>query len=246
MPEISFHILTIFPDMFTSPLSESILRRAIDGGAIDIDIRNIRDFTEDRHHVTDDAPYGGGAGMVMKPEPIVAAVESIRDSLAVKHASRVVYMSPQGALFTQKEAHRLAQYDDLILLCGRYEGVDERAIELVVDEELSIGDYVLTGGELAAMVVVDAVSRLVPGVVGRAESVENDSFGQGQGLLDWPHYTRPETFRGLRVPDVLLSGHHANIEEWRRKMAMEKTKRVRPDLLEARNRKENNDPDGDQ
>jgi len=222
-----FIVLTLFPGMFDGPFRESILARAVEAGLILIDVRDIRAHTQDRHHVADDAPYGGGAGMVMKVEPVVAAVEAARADLAPARA-RVIYLSPQGRVFNHAAARKLALEDNLILLCGRYEGIDQRALDLVVDEEISIGDYVLTGGELPAMVLIDAVARQIPGVVGKSDSVENDSFSQG--LLDWPHYTRPEEYRGLRVPDVLLSGHHANIDQWRREQAAEKTRRVRPDL----------------
>ena len=223
------YVLTLFPRMFESPLSESIVGRAIEAGKLDIRIRNVRDHARDKHHVTDDAPYGGGAGMVMKVEPLVEAVETIQNELTPDKA-HVIYLSPQGRVFNQELAGELARRPHLILICGRYEGVDQRVLDLVVDEELSIGDYVLTGGELPAMVAIDAVARLIPGVVGCADSVEEESFRNG--LLDWPHYTRPEEFRGLRVPETLLSGHHAKIREWRLNQAIEKTKRVRPDLYE--------------
>ena len=222
-----FHILTLFPEMFDGPLSASILGRARESGRIDWDVRNIRDYTHDKHHVTDDTPYGGGAGMVMKVEPIVEAIETLQADLVPRRA-HVVYLSPQGTVFNQRAAARLAREEHLVLLCGRYEGVDERALELVVDEEISIGDYVLTGGEIPAMVLVDAIARHLPDVVGRAESVRNDSFTDG--LLDWPHYTRPEVFRGLAVPETLLGGAHARIEAWRLDQALQKTRRTRPDL----------------
>ncbi len=224
---LTFHILTLFPDMFSGPFSESILARALESKKIDIDIRNIRDHTHDKHHVADDSPYGGGAGMVMKAEPVVEAIETVQADIAPRQA-HVIYLSPQGSVFNHDKAVELARHDHLVLLCGRYEGIDQRALDLVVNEEISIGDYVLTGGEIPAMVLVDAVSRQVPDVVGRMDSVTDDSFSHG--LLDWPHYTRPEVFRGERVPEVLLSGHHAKIMEWRWAQAAEKTRRVRPEL----------------
>lgn len=219
-------ILTLFPAMLTGPLSESIIKRALENGVCKIEIVDIRDFANDKHKTADDAPYGGGGGMVMKAEPVVASVEAMKTG---GKGERVVHLSPQGAPFTQARARQLAELKHLILLCGHYEGIDERALELVVDEEISIGDYVLTGGELPAMVLTDSIVRLLPGAVGNEASIQNDSFWNG--ILDCPHYTRPEEFRGRKVPDVLLSGHHAQIEKWRRERAMEKTRRVRPDLL---------------
>lgn len=223
---IQFDILTLFPGMFTSPLQESILNKARQKGLVRVTVHNLRDFTEDKHRTADDAPYGGGAGMVMKVEPIVKALESIRSSAV--HA-RAVLLSPQGKPFTQEAAQRLSTYGQIMLVCGRYEGVDERVLEFV-DEELSIGDYVLSGGEFAALVVVDVVARLVPGVVGDQESVLEDSFAGS--LLKYPQYTRPASFRGSDVPDVLISGDHAKIRKWRRAEALKKTLQRRPDLLE--------------
>ncbi|MBN1515514.1 tRNA (guanosine(37)-N1)-methyltransferase TrmD [Candidatus Sumerlaeota bacterium] len=221
-------ILTLFPSMFDGPFTESIIKRAVDAEVCEIEIVDIRDFTHDKHNTADDTPYGGGCGMVMKVEPVVEAVESVtKDS----PDARVIYLSPQGPRFTQNKARELAALPHLVLLCGHYEGIDERAFELAVHEELSIGDYVLTGGELPAMVVADSVIRLLPGAVGNDASVQNDSFWNG--LLDCPHYTRPEEYRGLRVPGVLLSGHHAKIDEWRHQQALEKTHRIRPDLYET-------------
>jgi len=233
---LQFDILTLFPQLFDSPFSHSILKRAKEAGLISIRLTDIRNFTQDKHRRADDIPYGGGPGMVMKPEPIVAAIESVSET--GKQARRI-YFSPQGRPLQQKHLAEYLKYDQLILLCGRYEGVDERAIELVIDEEVSIGDYILTGGEFAAMVFVDALSRLVPGVLGEEESLKNESFASpfekgeqvGSPLLEYPQYTRPPEFRGLKVPNILLSGDHAKIEEWRRAQALERTRRKRPDLL---------------
>ena len=220
-------ILTLFPGFFQGPLSESILQRARERGILNIGITNIRDYTTDRHHVTDDYPYGGGAGMVMKPEPIARAIHGLSGEGPKPH---VIYLTPQGALFNQDRAKALAQKERLILLCGRYEGIDERIRVLYVHEEISIGNYVLTGGETAALVVIEAIARMIPGVLGNESSYKNDSFYAG--LLDYPQYTRPEEFEGERVPEALLSGHHKKIEEWRRRQALARTLRVRPDLLE--------------
>ena len=224
-------IITIFPEAF-APLDLSILGRARAAGIVDIRVHNLRDFTTDRHRTVDDYPYGGGAGMVMKPEPFFAAVEAImREARTAR--PRIILTTPQGRLFTQEIANELASWDHLILLCGHYEGVDERVSEGLATDEISIGDYVLTGGELAAMVIVDAVVRLIPGVVGEEESVRQDSFSEG--LLDYPQYTRPPEFRGMRVPEVLLSGHHEQIRRWRRKEALRRTLLRRPDLLRKAN-----------
>ncbi|MDR5695522.1 MAG: tRNA (guanosine(37)-N1)-methyltransferase TrmD [Armatimonadota bacterium] len=224
-------IVTIFPEAFT-PLELSILGRARAAGIVDIHIHNLRDFTTDRHRTVDDYPYGGGAGMVMKPEPFFAAVEAILREARTERP-RIILTTPQGRLFNQAIARELASWDHLILLCGHYEGVDERVALGLATDEISIGDYVLTGGELAAMVIVDAVVRLIPGVVGEEESVRQDSFSEG--LLDYPHYTRPPEFRGMRVPEVLLSGHHEAIRRWRRKEALRRTLLRRPDLLNRAN-----------
>jgi tRNA (guanine37-N1)-methyltransferase len=218
-----FDIFTLFPDMFRGPFSESMLKRAQERGLLSIALHNIREATRDKHHVVDDYPYGGGAGMVMKPEPIFDAVE------AVYEGGPIILLSPQGQLFNQEVARRLAREARVTLVCGHYEGVDERVCERLVTEELSIGDYVLTGGELAAMVVVDAVSRLVPGVLGGEASIEEESHGEG--LLEYPQYTRPPEFRGWRVPDVLLSGHHGQVARWRRKESLRRTRERRPDLF---------------
>ena len=219
-------ILTLFPNMFSSPLRESILGRAVEKGLIQIQTINIRDFTLDKHQVVDDAPYGGGQGMVMKVEPIARAIESVK---AQNPSARTIYLTPQGKPFHQDLARRLSTQSHLILLCGRYEGIDERVRELFIDEEISIGDYVLTGGELPAMVLVDAVSRFIPGVLGSDRSAEEDSFFNS--LLEYPQYTRPVEFKGCRVPEVLLSGNHSAISLWRRKEAIRRTSLRRPDLL---------------
>ncbi len=216
-------VLTLFPEMFQGPLTESMLRRAREAGLININLVNIRDFTSDKHQTADDSPYGGGAGMVMKAEPIQKAVSSKR-----KAESRVILLCPTGKLLTQEKVKELAKEKHLILICGHYEGIDERVRDLV-DEEISIGDYVLTGGELPAMVLIDAIARNIPGVVKEEESVKKDSFYKG--LLDYPSYTKPDEFEGQRVPEVLLSGHHAEIGRWRRKEALRKTLYLRPDLL---------------
>ncbi|MBE3561044.1 MAG: tRNA (guanosine(37)-N1)-methyltransferase TrmD [Ktedonobacteraceae bacterium] len=217
-----FDIFTLFPAMFEGPFNESILKRAQARGLLSIALHNIRDATSDRHHIVDDYPYGGGAGMVMKPEPIFAAVE------AVYQGGPIIYLTPRGRLFNQQIARELAREPRITLLCGHYEGIDERVCQHLVTDEISIGDYVLTGGELAAMVVVDAVSRLVPGVLAES-STEEESHSNN--LLEYPHYTRPPEFRGWCVPDVLLSGHHENIARWRRKEAIRITRRRRPDLF---------------
>ena len=219
-------ILTIFPEMFESVLSTSILGRARSEGLMEIEPVDIRPFSERKHKNTDDYPFGGGAGMVMLPQPICDAVRDLR---AKGYQGPCLYMSPRGKPLTQAKVRELATREDLILLCGHYEGVDERAIEKVVDEEVSLGDFVLTGGELAAMAVADAVSRLVPGVLGCEESAEEESFSDG--LLEYPQYTRPRDFEGSMVPEVLVSGDHAKIRAWRRKMSLQKTLAMRPDLF---------------
>ena len=219
-------ILTIFPGIFASPFDESIIRRARDRGLLDIRVHDLRAWTVDRHHVTDDAPFGGGAGMVMKPEPIFAAVEQLKGE---NPGATTVLLSPQGRVWNQGLVRDFGARPGLILLCGRYEGIDERVRLALVDEEISVGDFVLTGGEVAAMVLVETVARQVPGVVGQAASVEQDSFHDG--LLDHPHYTRPASFRGMEVPEVLLSGNHALITRWRRREALRQTLAKRPDLL---------------
>ncbi len=219
-------ILTIFPEMLESPLQYSILHRAQERGLLQVNLVDLRDYTTDRHRTTDDYPYGGGAGMVMKPEPIFQAVESLTGG--VMDGVRVLLTSPRGWLFNQQKARELSLEKHLIIICGRYEGVDERVTQICTDE-ISIGDYVLTGGELPALVILDAVARLIPGVLGDEESPEEESFAQG--LLEYPHYTRPAEFRGMRVPDILLSGHHEKVKEWRRQEALRVTWERRPDLL---------------
>jgi tRNA (guanine37-N1)-methyltransferase len=221
-----FDILTLFPNMFSSPLRETILGKAIEKGLIEIQMINIREFTLDKHQVVDDTPYGGGQGMVMKVEPIARAIESVKSQ---NPFARTIYLTPQGKPFNQDLARRFSSQSHLILLCGRYEGVDERVRELFIDEEISIGDYVLTGGELAAMVLIDAISRFIPGVLGSNRSAEEDSFFNS--LLEYPQYTRPFNFRERCVPEVLLSGNHSAISSWRRKEALRRTSLRRPDLL---------------
>ncbi len=223
--KMKFDVLTIFPGFFDSPLKQSILRRAAEAGLIDVSIHNIRDYTTDRHRTTDDAPYGGGAGMVMKVEPVVRAIESMKGQGT---EALVVLVTPQGVPFSHELAEELSRRRRLVIVCGRYEGVDER-VRAFVDMEISIGDYVLTGGEIPALVIMDAVSRLIPGVLGAEESPKSDSFANG--LLEYPQYTRPEVFRGLRVPPVLLSGNHGEIEKWRRAESIKRTLRRRPGLI---------------
>jgi tRNA (guanine37-N1)-methyltransferase len=225
---MKFDVVTIFPRMVEAGLAEGVVSRGIERGLLDVRIHDLRNYTVDRHRTVDDVPYGGGPGMVMKPEPLARAVEDIRSSRGVPQA--VILLSPQGPAFSQAEAVRIGRLGHVVLLCGRYEGMDERVRALVATEELSVGDYVLSGGELPALIVIDAVSRLVPGVVGDEQSVEADSFSRG--LLDYPHYTRPAEFAGLKVPDVLLSGHHAQVRRWRKKAALARTLDRRPELLE--------------
>ncbi len=221
-------VFTLFPAIFESPLNESILKRAQEMGRLSVALHNIRDYTTDKHHITDDYPYGGGGGMILKPEPILAAVEAVLGEALPE--TPVILTSPQGRLFNQQVAWELAGQERLVLICGRYEGVDERVRELLVTDEISIGDYVLTGGELPAMVLIDAVTRLRPGVLGDAGAALDDSHTVG--LLEYPHYTRPPEFRGRSVPEVLLSGHHAQIARWRRREALRRTWERRPDLLD--------------
>lgn len=223
-------VLTLFPEIFEGPLRASLLGKAIEQGKLDVSVTNIRDFAADRRRTADDAPYGGGSGMVMKCEPIFAAAESLR---GVNTLERVVLLSPRGRLLTQEVVKELAQGRDMVLICGRYEGVDERVSLGLATDEISIGDYVLSGGELPALVVIEAVSRMLPGVVGDWESVETDSFYEG--ILGAPQYTRPPEFRGMRVPEVLLTGHHAAIRRWRRKEALRITRARRPELLRTLN-----------
>ena len=228
---MQFDVLTLFPGILAGALNESIVKRGREKGLLEVRLHDLRDYAHDRHRQVDDTPYGGGGGMVLMPEPIFEAVEVIQKQHPAAR-SRVILMSPQGAPFSQQRAWSLAQdLDRMILICGRYEGVDERVREFLCDEEISIGDYVLTGGELPAMVILDAVSRLVPGVLGSAVSALEDSFSSG--ALEYPQYTRPPVFRGHAVPEVLLSGNHAEIARWRQRKALEATERKRPDLIRA-------------
>ena len=224
-------VLTLFPEMFSGPLDASIVGRARKAGLLDLRLQNLRQWTHDRHKTVDDKPFGGGAGMVLKPEPIFEAVESLADD-----KTHVILTAPAGRPFSQAIARELAQKEHLLFICPSYEGVDERVCEALVDDELSIGDYVLTNGGLPAMVIIDAVTRLLPGALGDDESARDESFSQS--LLEYPHYTRPAEFRGMKVPEVLLSGHHAEVEKWRAEQARERTEKRRPDLLN------NGGPDG--
>ena len=226
-----FHVLTLFPGMFTSPFDEGIIKRARDKRLVDIRIRDVRDFAHDRHRTVDDYQFGGGYGMLMKPEPLFEAVEDVRQSAGLNESAPVILLSPQGRLLTQRVVEELGEPSDIVLICGRYEGVDERVRQHLATDEISVGDYVLSGGELAAMVVIDAVSRLVSGVVGSAGATDDDSHTSG--LLQFPQYTRPAEFGELHVPDVLLSGDHARIAAWRRRQALRRTAARRPDLLES-------------
>lgn len=225
---MNFHILTLFPEMVMDGLHTSITGRAVTNGLLSIEAINIRDYAFNKHHSVDDYPYGGGAGMLMQAEPVYQAYEAVAKELDKK--PRVVYLSPQGQTFNQKMAEEFAKEEDLVLLCGHYEGIDERVLEEIVTDYVSIGDYVLTGGELPAMVMVDAISRLVPGVLHNDVSAEFESFQDN--LLEYPQYSRPEEWHGKKVPEVLMSGHHANIEKWRREQSVIRTKQRRPDLLE--------------
>ncbi len=227
MEKFSIDIVTIFPQIAAAPLSESIIGRAQQSGQVEIRCHDLREFTTDKHRQVDDEPYGGGPGMVMKPEPFFAAVEALR----TEH-SRVLMMTPGGTPFSQPLAEEFSEQQHLIILCGHYEGVDHRVTEALVDQEISIGDYVLTNGTIAATIVVDAVVRLLPGVLGDDTSSIEESFGGEQGLLEAPQYTRPPEYKGMPVPDVLLSGHHKKIAEWRREQSIERTKATRPDLLD--------------
>ena len=229
-----FDIMTLFPALVDGVLSESIIGRARAAGIIEVRAHNIRDYSKDKHRRVDDTPYGGGKGMLMSPVPIYDCFTAVTNpETNPAERRRVVYMSPQGRVFSQEIAREYVEnYDNIIFLCGHYEGVDQRIIDEIVDEELSIGDYVLTGGEIPACIVVDAVSRLLPGVLSDAECYEKESFSE-EGLLEYPQYTRPYEFHGKKVPDVLISGHHANIEKWRTEMALEKTRAVRPELAQA-------------
>jgi len=224
---MQFEVFTLLPEVFPPYLESSILQRARQNGLIDVRLHNIRDWARDKHHTTDDTPYGGGGGMVMKPEPLFEAVESILGPLS---GSPVILLSPQGRVFSQAIARALSAHERIALICGRYEGVDERIRQHLVTDEISIGDYVLTGGELPALILIDAVTRLLPGALGDPTGAQDDSHAGG--LLEYPHYTRPPEFRGERVPDILLSGDHAKIEKWRREQSLLRTLERRPDLLE--------------
>lgn len=237
-----FHVLTLFPEMVMDGLNTSITGRAVKNGHITIEATNIRDFAENKHGHVDDYPYGGGAGMVMQPGPVYRAYEHVKNAVNERRMKenngsgfgktdrlRVIYMTPQGRVFNQSIAEELAKEEDIVLLCGHYEGIDERVLEMIVTDNLSIGDYVLTGGELPAMVVIDTVSRLVPGVLNNDVSAEFETFHDN--LLEYPQYTRPEEFMGRKVPEVLLSGHHKNIEAWRQEQSLQRTRERRPDLL---------------
>lgn len=238
---MQFDVFTLLPEVFPPYLESSILSRARQRGLIDVRLHNIRDYTHDKHHVTDDTPYGGGGGMVMKPEPVFEAVESVLGLITDRPQPfdpaqdkppvvPIILLTPQGRVFTQRVAEELSRVERIALLCGRYEGVDERIREHLVTDEISIGDYVLTGGELPALMIIDAVSRLIPGVLGDPTGAEDDSHSMG--LLEYPHYTRPPEFRGWKVPDILLSGDHAKIDKWRREQAITRTFNKRPDMLE--------------
>ncbi|HHW08002.1 MAG TPA: tRNA (guanosine(37)-N1)-methyltransferase TrmD [Clostridia bacterium] len=223
-------VLTIFPEMFHSPLNTSILKRAIEKGILEVGLVNFRDYATDKHRRVDDYPFGGGSGMVMKPEPIFRAWSEVKKGVKAGVNSRTILLSPQGKLFNQELAWELSKEEHLILVCGHYEGIDERVRILLAPEEISIGDYILTGGELGALVIIDAVCRLLPGVLGDEQSAREETFAGG--LLEYPQYTRPREFLGLEVPEVLLSGHHAQINQWRRMQSLIRTKQRRPDLLE--------------
>jgi tRNA (guanine37-N1)-methyltransferase len=224
---MKFHLLTIFPEFFAGPFRHGVVARAAQSGALEIHLHDLRAWTHDAHRTVDDRPFGGGEGMLLKPEPIFDAVETIWPERG--EGQKVILLSAQGRRFTQQIARELSNHRELLLICGRYEGVDERVAEHLVDDELSIGDYVLSGGELAAAVIIDTVARLLPGVLGNQESAVNESFEDG--ILDCPQWTRPADFRGWKVPEVLLGGNHAEIRKWRKQAALEKTKRLRPDLL---------------
>ena len=231
---MKYYVMTLFPEMFEQVMGSSIMGKAIDQGLIELEIFNIRDFTLDKHNKVDDYPYGGGAGMVMEAEPIYRCYEEICSRVGKRPA--VVYMTPQGEVFSQRKAESLSTKDEVVFLCGHYEGVDERVLEEIVTDYLSIGDYVLTGGELPAMVIMDAIARLVPGVLNNEESAETESFSDG--LLEHPQYTRPAEILGRKVPDVLLSGHHENIAKWRQEESLRRTKERRPDLYEEWERRQ--------
>ena len=225
---MNYHVLTLFPEMVEQGLHTSIIGRAMEQGLLSLSCVNIRDYAGNKHMKVDDYPYGGGAGMVMQAEPVYASYQAVKEKIG--YAPRVIYLTPQGGVFNQKMAQELAQEEDLVFLCGHYEGIDERVLEEIVTDYVSIGDYVLTGGELPAMVMIDTISRLVPGVLSNEESAMTDSFSDN--LLEYPQYSRPAVWRGKEVPEVLLSGHHANIEKWRQEQSLKRTSERRPDLLE--------------
>jgi len=233
---MQFEVFTLLPEIFPPYLESSILKRAAQKGLIDVRVHNIRDYTHDKHHTTDDTPYGGGGGMVMKPEPVFEAVESVLGIAPLQTSPKpaantpIILLTPQGRVFNQRIAEELSGHERIALLCGRYEGVDERIREHLVTDEISIGDYVLTGGELPALMIIDAVSRLLPGVLGDPTGAQDDSHSMG--LLEYPHYTKPPEFRGWKIPDILASGNHAKIEQWRREQALTRTFNKRPDMLE--------------
>src|SRR5512147_3138397 len=230
---MQFEVFTLLPEVFPPYLESSILQRARQRGLLEVRLHNIREYTHDKHHTTDDTPYGGGGGMVMKPEPVFEAIESVLGPVSVETPPMdipIILLTPQGRVFTQRVAEELSRYERIALLCGRYEGVDERVREHLITDEISIGDYVLTGGELPALILIDAIARLIPEVLGDPTGAEDDSHSMG--LLEYPHYTRPPEFRGWKVPDVLLSGDHAKIDKWRREQALARTYRKRPDMLE--------------
>lgn len=222
-----FHIMTLFPEIFNSYMSESIMKRAVEKGIIEVNIYNIRDFSTNKHKKVDDYPFGGGAGMVMTPQPIYDTYKHIVDKFNIKEP-RVIYLTPKGKVHSQNIANEMSTFEDVILLCGHYEGIDQRIIDSIVTDEISIGDYVLTGGELPALILIDSISRLIPGVLSQNESFEEESFKDN--LLEYPHYTRPREFMGMEVPEVLLSGNHKKIDEWRHEKSIEITKERRPDL----------------
>lgn len=231
---MNFYVMTLFPEMIMEGMKTSITGRALQSGAISVETFNIRDYTNEKHGHVDDYPYGGGAGMVMQAQPICDCYEAVIKKIGeTEKKPRVIYLTPQGKVFNQKLASEYAKDENIIFLCGHYEGVDERALELLETENVSIGDYVLTGGELPAMIMMDCISRLVPGVLGKEESADIESFHDN--LLEYPQYTRPVEYRGLSVPSILLSGHHANVEKWRRERSIERTLKVRPDLLPEAN-----------
>lgn len=227
-----FHIMTLFPDIFKSYINESIMKRAVEKKLIEVNIYNIRDFSENKHKKADDYPFGGGAGMVMTPQPIYDTYKHIVDKFNIKHP-KVIYLTPKGKVHNQSIASEMSEYEDIILLCGHYEGIDQRIIDLIVTDEISVGDYVLTGGELPALILIDSISRLITGVLNKDESFEEESFKDN--LLEYPHYTRPREFMNMEVPEVLLSGNHKKIEEWKRIESIHITAKRRPDLIKGAN-----------